>query len=172
MTDFSRLLRASGPASEFSNELPLFGQFVGSWDVSNRLLDEHTGQWAESRLTWAFAWILGGRGVQDVLARADGPIAGTTIRIYDPKLGQWRVTWYGVAGGDYCELRARVDNSSESAIFMEGVQTDGRPIRWRFSNITPETFTWEGKVSNDAGQTWWLEQRMTAERIEKPRGTR
>ena len=43
-------------------------------------------------------------------------------------------------------------------------QTDGRPIRWNFSNITEESFEWDGWVSDDEGRTWWLEQHIDAKR--------
>ncbi len=162
MSEFTESLLADGPAAEDASELALFGRFVGEWEVGNRSLIESTGEWVEGRFRWAFAWILGGRGVQDVIASPDGHARGTTVRILDPALEAWRVYWFGVAGGDYCDLRAVPDG--RDAIRLDGVQTDGRRIHWQFSDITVDSFTWEGRVSNDGGASWWLEQRMEARR--------
>lgn len=144
-----------------------FGRLVGTWDVTSRLLDENTGEWAEAALTWTFAYILDGRGVQDVISRrVDGDPAttealGTTVRIYDPTLGVWRISWFGVTGGNYCSLMA---TGHGGGIRQDGTQTDGRPIRWNFSDITRDSFSWDGWVSNDDGATWWHEQHMDAVR--------
>jgi hypothetical protein len=163
MSEFVDALIAEYPAAEHAGELALFGRFVGVWQVDNRSVIESTAEWFESRFRWVFAWILDGRGVQDVIVGANGRASGTTLRIFDPSLDAWRVYWFGVAGGDYCDLRAVADGPN--AILLNGVQTDGRLIRWRFSDITADSFTWEGRVSNDGGESWWLEQHMDARRV-------
>lgn len=148
----------------------LFGQLVGTWSVTNRFLDESSGEWSESTLEWTFAYVLDGRAVQDVLVRpatddaagASSPQAlGTTVRVYDPALGVWRVSWFGTAGGDFCTL---VGIGHRDGIRQDGTQTDGRPIRWNFSSITDDSFDWDGWVSDDDGASWWLEQHMDAVR--------
>jgi hypothetical protein len=163
MSEFVDGLIAEGPAAEHAGELALFGRFVGEWQVDNRSLIESTAEWVESRFRWVFAWILDGRGVQDVIVGAHGRASGTTLRIFDPALDAWRVYWFGVAGGDYCDLRAVADGPD--GILLDGVQTDGRRIRWQFSGITADSFVWEGRVSNDGGASWWLEQHMDARRV-------
>lgn len=37
--------------------------------------------------------------------------------------------------------------------------------RWRFVDLTKDTFTWLGEASDDGGRTWRLEQRMDARRM-------
>jgi mannose-6-phosphate isomerase-like protein (cupin superfamily) len=89
-------LAAVGPASEFVEKLMVFGQFVGSWDVVNVNIDEQDGmRLDEHRCEWHFSWVLGGRGVQDVLYSVDwSPDRfGSTFRCYDPKADVWRCTW-------------------------------------------------------------------------------
>ena len=160
---FVRALVAPGPQSAHPDRMTLFGQLVGTWQVTNRLLDESTGEWSEASLVWTFAYVLDGRAVQDVLVRphGDDPDArtalGTTVRVYDPQLGVWRVNWFGTASGDYCTL---VASGHRDGIRQDGTQTDGRPIRWNFSAIAADSFAWDGWVSNDEGATWWLEQHM------------
>jgi hypothetical protein len=162
---FARALIATGPSPERGQRLHLFGQLVGSWRAETRLLDETTGAWHESTADWIFAYTLGGLAVQDVLVPADDPAAaarGTTVRVYDPALGGWRVSWFGAAAGDFCTLVANAHH--RDGIRQDGTQTDGRPIRWNFSSITEESFEWDGWVSNDEGRTWWLEQHIDATR--------
>ncbi|MCU1577344.1 MAG: hypothetical protein JWP70_2048 [Leifsonia sp.] len=166
--DFVSALVASGPTSNYPERMRRFGRLVGTWSIASRTLDEHTQEWAESELTWTFAYVLDGRAVQDVLtgpSRADPSVTetrGSTIRAYDPVLGVWRVNWFSPASGDYCTL---VATGHRDGIRQDGTQTDGRPIRWNFSAITQDSFAWDGWVSNDEGATWWLEQHMDGRRI-------
>ena len=165
---FARALNSAGPTPERPQRMELFGRLVGSWRTDVRFLDEATGEWLESVAEWVFAYTLVGRAVQDVLiARdADDPSLldgrGSTVRVYDPTLGAWRVSWFGAAAGDFCTLVATPHR--RDGIRQDGTQTDGRPIRWNFSNITDDAFDWDGWVSNDEGRTWWLEQHIHATR--------
>ena len=65
--NLQRSLIADGPALEVASELAVFGRFVGDWRVRNALYSEATREWSQSELLWTFAWILAGRGIQDVL---------------------------------------------------------------------------------------------------------
>ncbi|WP_295118391.1 hypothetical protein [uncultured Leifsonia sp.] len=165
---FARALIATGPTPERPQRMQLFGRLVGSWRADVRFLDETTGAWRESVAEWVFAYTLGGRAVQDVLIARDAADPdlldgrGSTVRVYDPTLGAWRVNWFGAAAGDFCTLVATPHR--RNGIRQDGTQTDGRPIRWNFSNITDDSFEWDGWVSNDEGRTWWLEQHLEATR--------
>jgi hypothetical protein len=165
---FAKALIATGPTPARPQRMRLFGQLVGRWHAECRLLDEESGAWSEFETDWIFAYTLGGRAVQDVLVAptASDPAVveskGTTIRVYDPVLGAWRVSWFGAVAGDFCTL---VATGHRDGIRQDGTQTDGRPIRWNFSGITDETFAWDGWVSDDEGRTWWLEQHIDARRV-------
>ena len=165
---FARALIAPGPTSARPQRMQLFGQLVGSWRADCRFLDEESGAWSEFTTEWIFAYTLGGRAVQDVLlapSPSDPSAAeakGTTIRVYDPVLGVWRVSWFGAVAGDFCTLVA--SGHHRDGIRQDGTQTDGRPIRWNFSHITGDAFDWDGWVSDDEGRTWWLEQHIHATR--------
>lgn len=37
-------------------------------------------------------------------------------------------------------------------------------LRWRFTDIGPDSFTWQGQASHDGGRTWVLEEQMRATR--------
>ena len=170
MSDFVSGLVADAPEPSLAAELDLFGRLVGSWRVQNRYRSSPEEDWGSAERTWVFSWVLGGRAVQDVILgsdRGDDPvIAGTTVRAYDPRIGAWRVNWFGTLHSNYGSLVARAHGS-------DGIRQDGVelladrdiPIRWNFSDITPDSFTWDGWSSADGGETWWLEQHMEAARL-------
>jgi hypothetical protein len=141
-------------------ELALFGRFVGEWVVHNALFSEATETWAESDLRWSFDWIIGGRGIQDVLVDESGTAVGTTVRTWDARAG-WRVVWFCPRAAEHVVLGAR---EMDDRIELAGVQADGRRVRWTFSGIDTDAFTWDGWCSNDDGATWWHEQHMDARR--------
>ena len=45
-----------------------------------------------------------------------------------------------------------------------GRHGDGTPIRWRFTELTPDSFRWLGEALNDDGATWKLEAEFRARR--------
>lgn len=145
---------AEGPDPELADELALFGQFVGSWDLE---IDYHD---PERHLTgeWHFAWALGGRAVQDVWI-APGEDWGTTLRFYDPALGAWRSTWIGPRKGLVLPFVARPVGGE---IVLEGSFAEHALTRWIFSEITPAAFRWRAVESADGGATWTLVQEMRA----------
>jgi hypothetical protein len=42
---------------------------------------------------------------------------------------------------------------------------DEPQLRWRFTDIEPDSFTWRGEISNDGGATWTFEEQMRATRM-------
>ncbi len=153
------LLPASGPAPELGPDAALYGRLIGSWDIENDYYDETAGQWRHSTPRWHFGWVLRGRGVQDVLVSERA--IGTTVRVYDRDQKCWRVGWYGPFFADFATLTGSANGDD---IWQDGTGTDGRPIRWNFSEITGTGFRWHGYVSDDGGTSWRLEQEMRARR--------
>ncbi|MGH1526348.1 hypothetical protein ACRAWC_20870 [Leifsonia sp. L25] len=165
---FARALISSGPMEHNPQRIQLFGRLVGSWSADVRLLDERTGVWAESVQEWIFAYTLGGRAVQDVLVKRDESDPdgargrGSTVRVYDTHARRLAGQLVRRRGRRLLHLVATPYR--RDGIRQDGTQTDGRPIRWNFSNITDDSFEWDGWVSDDEGRTWWLEQRIDATR--------
>lgn len=156
-------LTAAGPHPDHAKELDLYGQLVGVWDVDNRFYDEKAGRWRAGTVVWTFGWILDGHSIQDVMRfrLEDGVTAtGTTVRHFDPRAGVWTIVWFG-PGGRTCTL---VGRSSPEGILQEGTQPDGRSIRWTFTELTGDSFRWQGYVLDHEGAQWRLEQEMTARR--------
>lgn len=167
MDEFVNGLVASEAEPSLAGELELFGRLVGTWRVENRHRVGPDAEWRPAERTWVFSWIVAGRAVQDVIL--GGPpgrdVTGTTVRAYDPRIAGWRVHWFGTANEDYCSLIAR--GHGDDGIRQDGVEhaPDGDiPIRWNFSAITRDSFTWDG-WSSAGGGSWWLEQHMDAQRL-------
>jgi hypothetical protein len=157
------------PDDELADELELFGQFVGSWDVSvtNYRRD---GSAITIPAEWHFAWALGGRAIQDVwiapsreARERDGSDGewGTTIRFYDSEINAWRSTWLGPRHHVVMPFVAR---PIDGEIVLEGSFEEGVATRWIFSDITSESFSWRSVESSDGGETWTLNQEMKAQR--------
>jgi hypothetical protein len=162
--DIFNLLSASGPFSEYAEKLMLYGQFVGSWSMDATWFEKN-GESRKGKGEWHFGWILGGRGIQDVLFAEGSPehTFGTTIRCYDPVIDAWHITWMQPHGGEYVHLLGR---KMGDRIVNQGYSADHeRLARWSFSNIIPDSFLWLGEVSFDNGATWFLEQEMQGTRL-------
>jgi hypothetical protein len=158
-------LRADGPAGPYADKLMLFGRFVGSWDLEWR----GSGS-AHARGELHFGWVLGGRAVQDVWivpgrgqpGENEPPLAfhGSTIRFFDPAIDAWRSTWIE-------PINARVRRFIGRPVGQDIVlvsDEDDPQLRWRFTDITPESFTWRGETSVDGGETWTFDEEMLARR--------
>ncbi len=157
-------LAASAPNPELAEKMMLFGQFIGDWEIKERWL-EADGTWKEGTGAVHFAWILEGRAVQDVWSDYEGSPprevpAGTTIRFYDPKIDSWRVTWIAPKRGVIGSLVAREVGEE---IVLEGTK-DRYPLRWIFSEITPNSFRWRAEESHDDQKTWQLTEDMAIRR--------
>jgi hypothetical protein len=164
---FFDLLAAPGPFAEYSDKLMLFGQFVGSWDLDGTWY-ERDGSSKKGKGQWHFVWILGGRGIQDVLF-ASGALPhqrGSTLRCYDVARDAWNIAWMQPASGEFVHMTGR---KVGDRIVLEGVDFGKGPLRrWSFTDITPNSFRWLGEVSDDNGVTWFLEQEMQGMRRTNP----
>jgi hypothetical protein len=151
----------------------LFGRFVGAWELDWAEYDRRGEQSAAERGEWIFGWVLEGRAVQDVWivpargrrgrARARVPEGeyGTTIRFYDPRRDVWLVTWHGPVNR---ARRTFVARRSGDDIFQEGRTERGDPLRWIFSEIADDSFSWRSIVSEDGERTWQLREEMHVRR--------
>jgi len=163
-------LAADGPFPDYADELMLFGQFVGSWDVEGKFFDRDGNVAREQRAEWHFGWALEGRAIQDVLispprdSRDPGQSSheyGTTIRAYDPRIEGWRVTFVAPVNGATVNLIAR-EHGDE--IRLEGRAPDNRQFRWTFSEITSERVRWQSYISSDEGLTWTRDEEIILRR--------
>jgi hypothetical protein len=163
-------LVADGPDPSHAEALMLFGRFVGAWDFDWALYSEDGERTLTERGEWIFGWVLEGRAVQDawiiperVRRGGDVPAGeyGTTIRLYDPVRDLWLVTWTGPINRVRRTFEAR---RSGADIVQDGETEDGDPMRWTFSDIAADSFTWRSVVSHDGGETWRLREEMRVRR--------
>jgi len=162
--DIFGMLAAPGPFDEYADKMMLFGRFVGSWDIDGTWYQQD-GTRRLGKGEWHFDWILGGRGIQDVLFASGAPVhqIGTTLRCYDSVIDAWHLAWMQPASGEYVYLLARKVGDRIVGEEVNSPVTDRR-VRWSFRDITPDSFLWLGEVTSDDGVTWFLEQEMRAVR--------
>jgi hypothetical protein len=159
-------LGAQGPNPELKEKLELFGQFVGDWEIVEDRYLEADGTWLLQKGELHWRWILDGRALQDVWASWDettGKVIpdGTTIRFYDPKIDAWRSTWISATQG---VVKTFIGRQVGNEIVLDGVTVDGFPVKWIFSEITPNSFRWHSEETRDDGKTWMLREDMKIRR--------
>jgi hypothetical protein len=124
----------------------------------------------QERGEWHFAWVLGGRAIQDVWVvpphaeQARGaPVYehGTSLRFPDPRGGSWHSTWHGPVNGLVVSFIARRNGDD---IVLVGQHPDGRHLQWIFFDIEPDNFSWRNEISADNGKSWVTVQSFTATR--------
>ena len=160
-------LMAMGPTPALADELQLFGQFVGDWDI--RTESYHPDRIQEGKGSLHVGWILYGTALQDVWTtdKSDVPPGypqksfGTTIRFFDEKSGTWRVVWVAPVEGVVKTFRA---HESAGEIILECHAAGGGIERWIWSNYTPDAFEWRSVESSDEGKTWQVTQRIWGKR--------
>lgn len=144
------VLAAPGPHPDHADALMLFGRFVGGWDMEGEQIAAD-GAVTPLRGAWHFGWVLDGRAIQDVLVGTDPYEYGTTIRFYDPVADAWEITWITPPQRAVRRLAARPDGDG---IVLEGTDPAGHLLRWTFTEIRPDAFTWTGWESHDRGASW------------------
>jgi len=167
-------LRATESHPERREQMKLFGQFIGVWEMDVSFFDRNQKEIYRQKNEWRFSWILDGWMIQDVLI---GPHPkdlsvvpgsrriGTSLRLYDSKKKLWRVSWFGAVSGIVVHLEG---GESSNGIELRGIEDNGNMLRWRFSEIRPNSFLWTGHASDDQGKGWFLEQQMMAKRHPQP----
>jgi hypothetical protein len=170
---FLDALGADGPAPDRAGKMDLYGRFVGSWDLDvTQIADD--GSERRRKGEWHFGWALEGRAVQDVwivpsrgeLRRGDAAANvnsyGTTLRVYDPRIDAWQIQWTDPVTQNFLGMIGREQGRD---IVQLGTRPDGHLVRWKFSEITPNSFRWTGEISDDAGANWRLHVEFTARRM-------
>jgi hypothetical protein len=170
---FLALLAASGRSSEIPESADAYGWLVGSWeldvlcywgvDVASRHIKGEAH----------FGWVLEGLAVQDVwmmprqsdrAGRLDKAMNmyGTTLRVWDPSIQAWRITWRNPVGGHHED---QIGRRSGKDIVQIGTRPDGTPTRWTFTEATQNSFHWLGESLPPDSKIWTLEGEFRASRM-------
>jgi hypothetical protein len=157
-----KALHSAGPASDRSAQLALYGFLVGAWDADAVLYPKGDDK-RRARGEIHAGWVLGGRAIQDIWI-LPGVFHGTTLRVYDPRIDAWQIRWIDPITQSY---PAMIGRSRGADIVQEGRADDGAPIRWSFTNITPDAFRWSGEIC-EPGEAWRLQLEFFASRRRTP----
>jgi len=170
--NFHTVLAAPGRSPEIPEAADAYGWLIGSWELDVR---HYVVDVSARHITGEvhFARVLEGRAVQDVwimprLSERGGEpdktynMYGTTLRVCDASIQAWRVTWINPVTGGRDELIGRWDGWD---VVQLGTHANGTPIRWIFTEITPDSFHWIGEALNPDGKRWKLEGDFSAKRM-------
>lgn len=164
---FAHLI-APGPHPSLGAAAETYGPFIGSWHGTFN--DQHGDATESGPMEAHFAWALEGRAVQDVWIAPGGraepgrvyrrAMYGSTIRVFDPTAGVWRVEWFNPVKQVRNSL---VGRRVGDRIVQMGYWND-RPQRWQFLNISADRFLWQSHVLDDDGVTWRLQTEFDVRR--------
>jgi hypothetical protein len=158
-------LHEAGPTGPYADRLQLYGQFIGSWDITWAGIGPD-GRPVTARGELHFGWVLGGRAVQDVWivpgrdtrGRQQSPLAfhGSALRFYDPSIDAWRCAWIDPLMG---RVRRFISHAAGRDIVMLCSEDDPQ-LRWSFTDVSKDAFNWRGEISHDGGATFLPDEEM------------
>ncbi|MFZ5673030.1 MAG: hypothetical protein ACOZAM_08705 [Pseudomonadota bacterium] len=166
---FADALLSDGPHPSIPSGQRIFAPFIGAWDLTVRWFDEAGKPAREEQGEWHFAWILEGRGIQDVwivprrserTGRSDLYEYGTSLRFYDENLGAWQSTWIGPM---HQVVRTFIARRIGDQVMLETTEGEEPRMRWSFSDVQESSFSWRNEVWTESG--WRVQQTFAARRI-------
>lgn len=152
-----------------------FDFFIGHWQVQHRRLKERLlgcDEWEHFEGTSHLWTLMGGlTNIDDnVLQLPSGPYRAASLRTFDPTTRQWSIWW--IDGRNPQHLDPPVVGGFANGIgeFFSDDELRGQPIRvrYRWSDITPNTARWQQAFSADGGQTWETNWVMDFTRDDQP----
>jgi len=154
-----RVLGSANPNPSLGEEAQTFDRLVGSWDADFSF-PQADGTVRHKKGELYFGWVMDGHAVQDLwigypTGEQKERTIGTTFRFFDTKLKQWRIVFINPQFNYVVTTQGGREGDD---IVLHGSDSDGRPIRWIFREITPQSFHWTGEKSHDGGKTWVLEE--------------
>jgi hypothetical protein len=156
VSSFLTALGSDGPGTDSVKDMDLYGWLIGSWELDTV---RHVGDGAIQKWTGEchFGWVLEGRAIQDVWIRPKRPsrstMYGTTLRIFDPGIGGWRIIWSDPLNQDYSRQIGRAEGNE---IVQIGDDARGLQTRWRFTEITGKSFHWIGEEKSSESDPWQI----------------
>ena len=170
---FSAVLAAPGRSMEIAESDDVYGWLVGNWDLTVCHYFDLDVKSRPVRGRVHAGWILEGRAIQDVWyypldersSGLDGMITyGTTLRVWDAGIKAWRISWINPVRNHREE---QIGRRVGEEIVQIGSRSNGAPTRWRFTEITSDSFHWLGEALTTDGRTWELEAEFRCIRMRK-----
>jgi hypothetical protein len=179
--DMTSVLGSANPNPSIGEEAQTFDRLVGTWDA-DFTFHRDDGSISHKKGELFFGWTMDGRAIQDLwIGYPNGDkkerTIGTTLRFFDTALQQWRVVFLNPQFNYMVTMKGGREGDN---IVLRGVDSDGLPIRWTFSEFTPDSFHWQGEKSHDGGTSWKVEEdhdmkrrlRKNADKGQEPQGRR
>jgi hypothetical protein len=156
ISPFLAALGSEGPTVDLAKDMDLYGRLIGSWEMDTvRHLDDDKIQKSTGEIH--FGWVLEGRAIQDIWIRPKRPepstMYGTTLRVFDPGIGGWHIIWSDPLNRDYSRQIGRAEGND---IVQIGDDSRGLQTRWRFTEITSDSFHWIGEERFFEGDPWQI----------------
>lgn len=151
---FLTALDAEGPPANRAKDIDLYGWLIGSWEMDTiHHLDDGAIEKCDGECH--FGRVLKGGAIQDIWIRPKRPapsvMYGTTLRIYDPAIDGWHIIWADPLNQDYSRQIGRAEGKD---IVQIGHDSRGLQTRWRFTEITAESFHWIGEERSSGSDPW------------------
>jgi hypothetical protein len=137
----------------------LLYKLMGTW-VAKGTSRNKDGSWKTDTTTSTWIWhrILQEKAIQDDWYGKTTPdkleeakTIGTNIRIYNENEKKWYMGWIDTFNQKLLSFTATEGNGK---LIMEGNNTQGRPVRNAFFNVTENSFDWVQQWTFDDGKTW------------------
>ena len=162
--DAARYLKGAPP------EARQFDFLIGTWDVSATRYKEDGSVLFQYKASWGAQALSEGRMIMDdfkALAPTGEPISSfVTLRTYSEATGRWELQ--GLAA---LQRAAALEwhgtwQDAQMVLDAAGQGPDGKPLRTRirFFQIERDRFSWESRVSQDGGKTWFRNASLNAVR--------
>lgn len=160
-------------------ETAQFGQLSGIWYCTQYKRNAESQEFEEdSRAYWAWKYILDGYGVQDFWYQGEKEtpyhkffqrdLMLTQIRVYDTKEEVWKIAFINNNAGEgpgriFGLFTAKADGDE---VVMEWDPQDPDDLkRIIFYDITEDSFSWRVEQSKDAGESWAVTWKISADKL-------
>lgn len=135
---------------------------IGTWATAVKVrrnpLSGTAADWAEYKGTSAVQPLLQGHAnfVDLSVAGSRGKIEGGSLRLYNPKAGQWSLNYVSIGGGVLTAPVFGAFDGKGRGLFYGQDTLDGRTIMVRFiiTQVSPREAHFEQAYSTDGGQSW------------------
>ena len=156
-----------------------FDFLFGAWQISNRKrvnpLVQGDDEWIEFDAWMQAQPIVGGLGNIDTYHAPDFPgrpgFEGFTLRLFEPKTGQWRIWWASSVGTGLLDepVVGRFEDDGigrfECDDILDGVHVR---VRYDWTVVDEDTLEWEQFFSFDGRRTWDSNWRMAVDADREP----
>ncbi len=164
-SSFLTALTSEGPSAERAQDMALYGWLIGNWQMETlHHCDDGTIENLPGEIH--FGWVLKGRAIQDIWIRPRRPepsiMYGTTLRVFDAAIDGWHIIWSDPLNQDYSRQIGRAEGKD---IVQFGEDSRGMKTRWRFTEITSDSFHWIGEERTSDSDPWRITYEHFARRV-------